>query len=278
MSVVRDRQRSTSRSTARRVPKGAAWRVTLRGDAPIYALSVISMLVIWQIIASVFFTPLFFPTPLVVLAKGWQMVTNGTILGHIGISLQRILMGFFIGSALGAPIGLFMGNYRPIKAFFDPYLQFFRFVPSIAWLTPAVIWFGIGETPKVLIIVYTTIFIVIINTIVGVSNVSMNKTWAARSLGATSAQTFLYVILPATLPFILTGMRLAMGNSFATVVAAEMVAADKGIGFLIFDSRLWMATDTIFLAIVMLGTLGFMTDRLFLYMIRRFAHQYGPVE
>jgi NitT/TauT family transport system permease protein len=104
-----------------------------------------------------------------------------------------------------------MGSFKPVRMFFDPYIQFFRFIPSIAWLTPAVIWFGIGETPKVLIIVYTTIFIVIINTIVGVSNVSENKIWAGRCLGANGRQIFLFVILPATLPFILTGMRLAMG-------------------------------------------------------------------
>lgn len=273
MSVLSERP-----AAARARPGSAAWRIRPRGDAWIYVVSVISMLILWQLIASLFFTPAFFPTPLVVLEKGAQTVADGSIFQHIAISLQRILAGFFIGSALGAPIGLLMGTFRPVKAFFDPYTQFFRFVPSIAWLTPAVIWFGIGETSKVLIIVYTTIFIVIINTIVGVSNVSLNKIWAGRSLGANQTQVFFHVILPATLPFILTGMRLAMGNSFATVVAAEMIAAEHGIGFLIFNSRLWMATDTIFLSIVLLGALGFMTDRLFRDMIRRFAHQYGPIE
>ena len=101
---------------------------------------------------------------------------------------------------------------------------------------------------------------------------------SGRCLGANGRQIFFHVTLPATLPFILTGMRLAMGNSFATVVAAEMIAADQGIGFLIFNSRLWMATDIIFLAIVLLGVLGFTTDRIFRIMIRRFARQYGPIE
>jgi NitT/TauT family transport system permease protein len=91
-------------------------------------------------------------------------------------------------------------------------------------------------------------------------------------------QTFLHVTLPATLPFILTGMRLAMGNSFATVVAAEMIAADSGLGYLIFNSRLWMATDKIFIGIVCLGALGLVTDRCFRYLVIRFAHQYGPIE
>ena len=244
----------------------------------IYLVSVASMLVLWQLVAGLFFRPEFFPTPLIVLRKGLDLVSDGSIFGHIMASLARIMSGFLIGSLVAAPLGLLMGSFRPIRTFFDPYTQFFRFVPSIAWLTPAVIWFGIGEQPKVLIIVYTTIFIVIINTIVGVSNVSENKLWAGRSLGANGGQIFFHVTLPATLPFILTGMRLAMGNSFATVVAAEMIAADQGIGYLIFNSRLWMATDAIFLAIVLLGVLGFTTDRAFRLMIRRFAHQYGPIE
>ncbi len=177
--------------------------------------------------------------------------------------MQRILLGFFIGSALAAPIGLLMGSIRKVRVIFDPYTQFFRFVPSIAWLTPVVLWFGVGETSKVLIIIYTTMFIVLINTIVGVANIAPNKLRAAACLGATPVKTFFHVTLPATLPFILTGMRLAMGNSFATVVAAEMIAADSGLGYLIFNSRLWMATDRIFIGIVCLGALGLITDPLF---------------
>jgi ABC-type nitrate/sulfonate/bicarbonate transport system permease component len=214
----------------------------------------------------------------VVLDTGIEMVRSGELFEHISISMQRILLGFFIGSALAAPIGLLMGSVRKVRIIFDPYTQFFRFVPSLAWLTPVVLWFGVGETSKVLIIIYTTMFIVLINTIVGVANIAPNKLRAAACLGATPVKAFLHVTLPATLPFILTGMRLAMGNSFATVVAAEMIAADSGLGYLIFNSRLWMATDRIFIGIVCLGTLGLITDRFFRYLIVRFAHQYGPIE
>jgi NitT/TauT family transport system permease protein len=117
-----------------------------------------------------------------------------------------------------------------------------------------------------------------INTIVGVSNIAPNKLRAAASLGASTGQTFVNVTLPATLPFILTGMRLAMGNSFATVVSAEMLAADSGLGYLIFNSRLWMATDQIFIGIVSLGILGILTDWIFRRLILRYASRYGPVE
>jgi ABC-type nitrate/sulfonate/bicarbonate transport system permease component len=244
----------------------------------IYIASIASLIVLWQVISTTFFKPQFFPPPLVVLQTGREMLESGELLEHINISLQRILAGFLIGSAVAAPAGLLMGSIPIVRAIFDPYVQFFRFVPSLAWLTPVVIWFGIGETSKVLIIVYTTVFIVLINTMVGVSHIAPNKLRAAACLGATPLKAFIFVTLPATLPFILTGMRLAMGNSFATVVSAEMIAADSGLGYLIFNSRLWMATDKIFIGIVCLGALGLTTDRFFRYLIVRFAHQYGPIE
>jgi NitT/TauT family transport system permease protein len=256
-------------------PRLLGW---VKRDHFIYVASIIGLIVLWHVIATSFFKPQFFPPPLLVLQTGLEMFESGELWEHINISLQRILAGFLIGSAIAAPAGLLMGSIPIMRAIFDPYVQFFRFVPSLAWLTPVVIWFGIGETPKVLIIVYTTIFIVLINTMVGVSHIAPNKLRAAACLGATPFKTFIFVTLPATLPFILTGMRLAMGNSFATVIAAEMIAADSGLGYLIFNSRLWMATDKIFIGIVCLGALGLTTDRFFRYLIVRYAHQYGPIE
>lgn len=244
----------------------------------VYAASIVSMVALWHFISTTFFEPAFFPPPGLVLSTGIEMVRNGELAKHVGISLQRILLGFLIGSLVAAPVGLLMGSNRIIRAIFEPYINFFRFVPSIAWLTPVVIWFGIGETSKVLIIIYTTTFIVMINTIVGVSNIAPNKMRAAACLGAGPGRTFLYVTLPATLPFILTGMRLAMGNSFATVVSAEMLAANSGLGYLIFNSRLWMATDQIFIGIVSLGVLGILADWIFRQLILRYASHYGPVE
>ena len=272
-----EQSRTVTESAASR-PRLAKLFGKVRGEHILYVASIVGMIMLWHVIATTFFKPQFFPSPLMVLATGREMLASRELLEHIGISLQRILTGFLIGSAIAAPAGLIMGSMRTVRALFDPYTQFFRFVPSIAWLTPVVLWFGIGEVSKVLIIVYTTTFIVLINTMVGVAHIAPNKLRAAACLGATPFRTFLHVTLPATLPFILTGMRLAMGNSFATVVSAEMIAADAGLGYLIFNSRLWMATDKIFIGIVCLGILGLITDRFFRYLIVRFAHQYGPIE
>lgn len=240
-----------------------------------YVVSVALLVLLWNAAAS-FFNPNFFPSPALVLRTAVKSVEDGTLWTSGSASLARILTGFLIGSAVGAPIGLAIGAFRPVRDWIEPYVQFFRFIPSIAWLTPAVIWFGIGETSKIFIIVYTTVFIVIINTAVGVSSIPINKIRAGQSLGARPIQIFLHVTLPATVPFVLAGMRLAMANSFTTVVSAEMIAAREGLGFLIWNARTFFQTDVIFMSIVLLGVLGFATDRVFRLLIDRFAGHYGP--
>jgi NitT/TauT family transport system permease protein len=144
-------------------------------------------------------------------------------------------------------------------------------------ITIAVIWFGIGEQGKIFLILYTTIFIVILNTASGVSAVGINMTRSAQALGASKWQIYRLVTLPATVPFILTGMRLAMANAFTTIVAAEMVSASSGLGVMLWNGRLFMLIDEIFVSLVALGTLGFLADRLFRLAIYRFAHRYSPV-
>jgi ABC-type nitrate/sulfonate/bicarbonate transport system permease component len=246
-----------------------------RTTRQIYIGSIVFALVFWHLIATKYFEPAFFPSPLAVLKSGYELATSGELIKHIYDSLFRIILGFLIGSAIAIPVGLLMGSSQLFRAILEPYTEFFRFVPAIAWLTPVVLWFGIGEISKILIIIYTTVFIVLINTVVGVSNIPINRLRAAACLGADRLKTFRFVIWPSTIPFILTGMRLAMGNSFATVVSAEMIAADNGLGFLIFNSRLWMATDHIFVGIICLGVLGVLTDRIFRVLIWRYAGHYG---
>src|SRR5262249_47613938 len=170
VSPVRDARPADAVTSAPRLPLGG-----IKRDHLIYIASIIGLIMLWHLIATTFFKPQFFPPPLLVLSTGREMLESGELMEHISISLQRILAGFLIGSAIAAPAGLLMGSIPIVRAIFDPYVQFFRFVPSLAWLTPVVIWFGIGETSKVLIIVYTTIFIVLINTMVGVSHIAPNK-------------------------------------------------------------------------------------------------------
>src|SRR5436309_13184455 len=241
-----------------------------------YVLGFVSLVVIWHVAAVFVVGSVLFPPPAVVLRKGLVLIRTGVLFEHLSASVQRILAGFLAGSLLGIPIGLVMGSFRPARKVLEPYTEFLRFIPAVAMITVAVIWFGIGEASKIFLIIYTTIFIVILNTAAGVSAIAPNKIRAAQALGATRAQIFVHVALPATLPYILTGMRLAMANSFTTIVAAELIAANEGLGKMLWDGRLFMLVDDIFVSLVTLGLLGFAVDRMFRWSIYAFAGKYSP--
>ena len=168
-----------------------------------------------------------------------------------------------------------MGRFSIVRRLLDPYIEFFRFIPPISFVTLAVIWFGIGETSKVVLIFYTSVFIVTINTIAGVLSVDESKLRAAASLGAGKMQTMLFVVLPATIPYVVTAARLAMGNSFLTIVSAEIVAAQEGLGALIWTSRNYGRTEWVFVGIVALGILGFIFDRVIRLAASRFLRRYA---
>jgi NitT/TauT family transport system permease protein len=242
-----------------------------------YIIGFASLFALWHVASVYLLNSVLFPPPARVVSKAIELARDGTLWENASISLQRIGLGFFFGSLVGIPLGLAIGSFGIVRRTLEPYTEFFRFIPATALITVAVIWFGIGEGSKIFLIIYTTIFIVIINTAAGVSAVAPNKIRDARSLGANRAQVFLYVALPATVPFILTGMRLAMGNSFVTIVAAELVAANAGLGKMIWDARLYMLVDNIFVALLTLGLLGFAADRLFRAAIYAFAGRYSPV-
>ena len=242
-----------------------------------YLVGFASLFALWHVASVYLLNSVLFPPPLRVIAKAVELAEDGTLWSNASVSLRRIALGFLFGSLFGVPLGLAIGSFAIVRRLLEPYTEFLRFIPATALITVAVIWFGIGEGSKVFLIVYTTIFIVIINTAAGVSAVAPNKIRAARSLGASRAQVFFFVALPATLPYILTGMRLAMGNSFVTIIAAELVAANAGLGKMIWDARLYMLVDQIFVALLVLGLLGFTADRLFRWGIYAFAGRFSPV-
>jgi NitT/TauT family transport system permease protein len=242
-----------------------------------YFVSFSALLVAWHVVATLLVRSVLFPSPWAVSVEIVKLLENGVLLENIGASLKRILSGFFLGAIIAVPIGLTIGSFKLARKLIEPWTEFLRFVPATAMITTAVIWFGIGEGSKVFLITYATVFIIILNTASGVSSIAPNKIWAARALGANDWQIFRLVTLPATVPFILTGMRLAMANSFVTIVAAEMVAASDGLGVMIWNGRMFMLINEIFAALITLGVLGFCADRLFRIGIYRYARRYAPV-
>jgi ABC-type nitrate/sulfonate/bicarbonate transport system permease component len=242
-----------------------------------YVIGFASLFALWHVASVYLLNSVLFPPPGRVIAKAIELAEDGTLWENARVSLARIGLGFLLGSLIGIPVGLAIGSFGIVRRLLEPYTEFLRFIPATAMITVAVIWFGIGEGSKIFLIIYTTVFIVIISTAAGVSAVTPNKIRAARSLGASRAQVFWYVAFPATVPYILTGMRLAMGNSFVTIIAAELVAANAGLGKMIWDARLYMLVDQIFVALLVLGLLGFTADRLFRWGIYAFAGRYSPV-
>lgn len=167
-----------------------------------------------------------------------------------------------------------MGAFLPVRLLLNPVVQFFRFVPPIAWLIPAIMWFGIGEVSKIAIIFYMTVFLVLLNTMAGVAAVRRNQLRSAESFGVNRWQLFAWIIFPATMSYIIAGARIAMGNSFAAVVGAELIAANSGLGYLIVDSSKWMAMSNMFAAMLTLGVLGVLTDKVFASLSARYLAPY----
>jgi NitT/TauT family transport system permease protein len=238
------------------------------------SISLLAGLVVWQLSARLFFDPVILPAPSRIAREGIDTLRDGTLVANVGASLFRIVAGFALGSALGVLLGLAMGTLDWVRRFLDPIVNFLRFIPPIAWISPFLIWFGIGETSKVLLITYTVTFMVLLNTMAGIYAIPRNRLRAARSMGASRLQIFRWVVVPSVVAYMLTGMRIGMANAFTTIVTAEMIAAQAGLGFLILVSKNYGATDLIMLGMIMLGVLGLLADRLFVaasgYFARRF--------
>lgn len=255
--------------------RGAAWS----GGAGRLALSALSVgvaLVVWQVLSTQVIVSIVFPPVTATWAALRGGILSGELSGHLGVSLWRVLVGFAGGSLLGSVLGLLMGSFGLVRKFFDPYINFFRFITPIAWISPAVIWFGVGEGSKLFLIVYATMFIILVNTMAGVTHIHRDRIRMARAFGARPWQVFLHITLPASVGFILSGMRIGMGNSFMTVVGAEMLAGNNGLGYLIYSSRVFFNADVMFASIVVLGVLGFTADRLFALAQQRVFWRYQP--
>ena len=171
------------------------------------------------------------------------------------------------GAVAAGTVGFAMGLVPFFRRMMEPITEFFRFIPAIAMVVFSLIWFGIGESSKIFLIVYNTFFSVALATEAGVTHVVPSRIHAVRSMGASQIQVVRFVVIPSVIPYVIQGMRISMGRAFATIVSAAILAANSGLGFLIFSAREFSKMDTVIVAIIVLGILGLVIDRLF----RRFT-------
>lgn len=236
----------------------------LRRLATTAAAVLVVLLLWWLVTATELVTPLFLPAPGAV----WQAFVTASTEGyrgfllweHIAISLQRVAIAFFLALAIAVPLGMLVAASRTLETIVDPFVNFYRPLPPLAYYTLLVIWFGIGEQSKVLLLLLAAFPPLFIATVGGVRGVRRERIDAARSLGAGRVKTLRYVIFPSILPDIFTGIRVAVGFTYTTLVAAEMVAAKTGIGWLVLDASRFLQTSYVFMGIIVMGLTGVVLD------------------
>ena len=238
------------------------------------ALSFGSFIVVWHVVSTYVVSPHLIPPPSEVLRTGVPMLTTAEIPRHMAASLTRVAVGFALGSALGIVLGVLMGRIRVVHDLLDPVIEFFRFLSPTAMIPIAVIWFGIGETSKYFLIFWGTFFIVLINAIHGVMATPWDRLRAAECLGATRLQIFTLIVLPSAVPSVVTGMRVALASSYLSIIPAEILAADSGLGYLLQQSSLLVQTNRVFVVLAVFGLLGYASDRAFRVVTSRLLSSY----
>ena len=253
---------------ARRTEPGA--RPRRRAYLELSVLSLVTGLGLWwAAVASGLANPVLMPPPGTVLWAIVEMTLEGTLLVHIGVSLARALGGFLVAVVIGVPLGVLIGRSARAYAAIDPWIELARPVPPIAVLPLIVLWFGIGEQSKLVVVFYGALFPILVNTVHGVRSVDNTLIRAARALGASERQIFGLVVLPAAVPSVVTGMRLGAGMAIFVLVAAELLGSTAGLGWLIMDAREHFFTDRIMVGIVALGLVGYLINRGLLWLESR---------
>lgn len=239
-----------------------------RGRFPLLlnAASVVLGVGIWWAFAAAGFK---LPTPPEVVDRAGTLIADGTLADDALASLTRVLIGFGLGTAVAIPVGFLMGWYGIARGLIEPWIQFFRTIPPLAIIPLAVVAMGIDETPKIFVIFLAAFLACVISTFQGVVDVDRTMINAARVLGAKDATIFARVVVPASTPFILVGMRVGLGSAWATLVAAELIAAQEGLGYRMQNAQLYYDLPTIFVGLISIGILGLLMDRVLLLAERK---------
>lgn len=260
---------------ARPTKPGETYGVPGQGDTVLLSIVTIAVLLFiwWGVTALGLVKPLFVPPPGAIVAKFadiWTAGFTGTpFWQHVAISTARVFGAFLLACAIGIPLGLAMGISPVMRGIFDPPIEFYRPIPPLAYLPLMIIWFGIGETSKVLLIFLSVFAPIALGARAGVRSAAIEQIHAAYSFGASRWQVLTQVILPSAMPEILTAMRVGIGFGWTTLVAAEMVAATKGIGYMVLTASQFLQTSTVIMGIIVIAAIAYAFDMLMRFVERK---------
>ena len=243
----------------------------------ISGLTVVFLVAVWFALSGFgWVSSIYLPSPKQVGAAFIQLIHDGylntTLWQHLLYSLARVLMAVFFSVLIAIPLGVLAGLYQPVKAIFDPIIEIYRPIPPLAYLPLIVIWCGIGEVSKVLLIVIAIIPPLFIATATAVAQVQRQKIQVAQALGASSWQVVKHIVLPSSLPSILTGLSISLGVGWSTLVAAELIAATKGLGFMTQSASQLLQTDVVLAGIILITLIAVLLELL----LRQLKKQLTP--
>jgi NitT/TauT family transport system permease protein/taurine transport system permease protein len=243
-------------------------------SAVAFMLPLAALVLLWAFVVRAFdVDPRIFPGVGAVVQAGIESIADGTLVRHVAASLGRVALGTVVALAVGIPLGVAMGTVPAVAAFFTPLVRFFSVLAGIAWIPIATLWFGYGFGAITFVIFNAVFFVVAYNTLLGVSSIPMAVRHAAASLGAGRIAMLTEVLLPGALPNIVTGVRTGMGFAWRGLIAAEMIATDVGLGYMLFAARDFYKTEVIVLGMVVIGVLWLLLDRLLLAPLERITSE-----
>ncbi|MFA7437491.1 ABC transporter permease [Castellaniella sp.] len=247
----------------------------LRLPQPILTtLSFVLFILLWWAGTVLFLDSDMIPSPDAVAFRAIDMFRRHDLTTGIEASMIRVIVGLVLGTVLGIALGLLIGRSRLIATFVDPVFQLLRNLSPTAMIPVALVWFGIGESSKYFLIFWGTFFIVAVNTTAGTRSTPQTRIRAAQCLGASEARIFISIILPSALPYIIAGIRLGVASAFMTIIPAELLAAQEGLGALLQQASLNGQIDRMFVVLVLIAVLGYGTDRAVRYLSENTFRRY----
>ncbi len=258
-----DRRAQTPAATApERARPAGAWRGR-SGHVMAIVGSLVFFVVCWQLASTFLFNEKLLPGPVTIFQTAVPMFVDEGLVDHIMISLDRVVIGFVLGGVVAIVVGLLIGRIRLFDALVGPPLQFLRFLSPTALIPVAIIWFGIAEASKVFLIFWATFLFAVVTIIQGAKTIPQTRLRSAQTIGASSWTALWRVVLPSSVPFIVGGLRTAVAASFMSIIPAELLAAQSGLGYLLSQATITMDTPRVFVILTVFGLLGFLTDWVF---------------